>query len=208
MSEHSYEMVRVRVLFLEPGDLIHPSELDDGMTEYCIKEGRQIYGEDYADLNVYRISPAALADSIHISSEIHCELVSTPNDPVVEMLVPMVVVYFDIITVNSDWHGPGGGVGWTVESIGLYETFHDDFDTLVAHAKTLLGRPNVCKDDYGTKVQFMAMYEYSDWRDYWGEWDCEHSLIGWFDAGSIEVRKFSEKPVEQPPPIEDVLSST
>jgi hypothetical protein len=191
-------MVRVRVLFLEPGNLIHPSELDDGITEFTVKEKRMIYGEDYADYNVYRINSAALAESINIIHDEQIEVLSTPNDPCVEMLVPMIVVYFDIIQINSDWHGPGGGIGYTLESIGLWETFGDDFDTLVAHAKTLLGRPNAHADEYGTKVQFMAMYEWSSWTDYWGEWDCEHNLVGFFNLGDIQVKKFGVDPLPQP----------
>jgi hypothetical protein len=198
-------MVRIRVLFLEPGNLIHPSELDDGITEYCIKEGRQIYGEDYADFSVYRINSAALADSLRIGHELSTgEMLSTPNDPCVEMLVPMVVVYFDLLEINSDWHSPGGGVGWTVDSIGIFETFHEDFDTLVKHAKTLLGNKNVHRDEYGTKVQFDVIYEYSDWTDYWGEWDSEHNLLG--VVGQIEVVPFGAPKKPQIETVEDVFS--
>jgi hypothetical protein len=201
----SYEMVRVRVLFLEPGNLLHPSELDDGITEYCIKEKRAIFGEDYADFNVYKINSAALADSIHMGDQLNCEIISTPNDPCVEMLVPMVVVYFDIIAVNSDWVG-GGGLGWSVESIGLFETFSDDFDTLVAHAKTLVDYKTAHRDEWGLKVQFMAMYHWHSWTDYWGEWDCEHTLEGFFHVGDIPIRKFGESPpVPASPPLADVL---
>jgi hypothetical protein len=197
-------MIRVRVLFLEPGDLIHPSELDDGITEYTIKEGRMVYGEDYADFNVYKINSAALADSICIGYEEEIKVLSTPNDPCMEMLVPLTVVYFDIIEINSDWHSPGGGIGWSVESIGIWETFGDDYATLVAHAKTLLGRPTAHKDAEGTKVQFMVMYEWGSWTDYWGEWDCDHRLVGLIE--DFTVRKFGQEKQEQPPPPDEVLS--
>jgi hypothetical protein len=205
-DDMSHEMVRVRVLFLEPGDLLHPSELDDGITEFSIKEKRAIYGEDYADFNVYKINSAALAESIHMGDQLNCEIVSTPNDPCVEMLVPMVVLFIDILGVNADWSG-GGGLGWTVESIGIFETFCDDYDTLVEHAKKLRGRKCNCKDEWGEKVQFYAMYDYSSWRDYEGEWDCEHSLMGFFSVGDIPVRKFGDSPpVPASPPVEDVLA--
>lgn len=197
-------MVRVRVLFLEPGDLIHPSELDDGITEHTVKANRMIYGEDYADFNVYKINSAALADSIQMGDELHCEIVSSPNDPCMEMLVPMVVVYFDLLHLNSDWAGGyGGGVGYTVESIGIWETFGEDFDTVVKHARTLLGLKTAHKDEYGTKVQFMAMYDYSSWTDYWGEWDCEHTLLGFFGTGDVRVQKFDPGPLH--PDVNDVL---
>jgi hypothetical protein len=185
------EMVRVRALFLEPGDLVHPSELDDGITEYCVKEKRQIYGEDYADFNVYKINSAALADSISQSDQIH-SLVSTPNDPCVEMLVPMVVLYFDILGINSDWTG-GLGVGDAVENIGIFQTFGGNFDVLVQHARSLLGAKNAHKDEWGTKVQFLAMYSYSAWTDYWGEWDCEHELMGFFHTSDVQVREFGQQ---------------
>lgn len=200
-KDMGHEMVRVRVLFLEPGNLIHPSELDDGITEHSVREQKSIYGEDYADFNVYKINSAALADSIHMGDQLHCEIISTPNDPCVEMLVPMTVVYFDILGVNSDWTG-GLGVGDALENIGLWETFGQDYETLVAHAKTLLGHKNVHKDEWGTKVQFLAMYDYGAWTDYWGEWDCEHNLIGFFDVGDIPVKKFG-----QPPETQEVIQA-
>jgi hypothetical protein len=197
-----HEMVRVRVLFLEPGNLIHPSELDDGITEYTVKEKRMIYGEDYADFNVYKINSAALADSIHMGSELMCEIVSTPNDPCVEMLVPLAVVYFDILGINSDWTG-GLGVGDALENTGVFETFGEDFDVLVKHANTLRGLKNAHKDEWGEKVQFLAMYDYGSWTDYFGEWDCEHSLIGFFHPGDVRVRKFDPGPMH--PDVNDVI---
>lgn len=199
----SYEMIRVRVLFLEPGNLIHPSELDDGIHEITVKEKRMVYGEDLAGYDAHKIHGPALADSIRFSHEEHCELISSPNDPCVEMLIPLTVVYFDLLEVNSDWHNPGGGVGWTVESIGLWETFGGDYEVLVAHAKTLFGKPTAHKDEWGTKVQFYAMYDYSSWTDYWGEWDCEHSLLGFFNVGDIRVRSF--KPDKLHPDANEVL---
>jgi hypothetical protein len=205
VSDYSVEMIRVRVLFLEPGNLIHPSELDDGITEFTIKEKRMIYGEDYADLNVYKINSAAMAESIRMGDELHCEIISTPNDPCVEMLVPMAVVFFDIMAVNSDWNGMGGGIGFTVESIGLWETFGDDYSTLVEHAKTLLGSKSVHRDEWGTKVQFMAAYEYSSSTDYWGEWDSKHALLGFFNLSDIKIRKFGP-PRREHSDVLDVLN--
>lgn len=204
------EMIRVRVLFLEPGDLIHPSELDGALTEHCIREKRDIYGEDYADFNVYRINSAALADSIQMGDQLHCEIVSTPSDPCMEMLVPMAVVYFDLLEMNADWGGvAGGGVGDSLENCGVFETFGRDFETLVKHARTLTGLKTAHKDDWGTKVQFMTVYDYSSWTDYWGEWDCEHELVGYFHRGDINVRPFGqERPKSITEDIRDVLSDT
>ncbi len=202
VRETSYEMVRVRVLFLEPGNLIHPSELDDGITEYTKQEKRMIYGEDYADFNVYKINSAALADSIHMGSELMCEIVSTPNDPCVEMLVPLTVVYFDLIEINYDWHG-GGCIGETVGNIGLWETFGDDYDTLVQYAKRLAQPGKAHRDEWGTKVQFMTMYKYQSWTDYFGEWDCDHGLEGYFVNGDVRVRKFHPGPMH--PDVNDVI---
>jgi hypothetical protein len=205
VRDTSYEMVRIRVLFLEPGNLIHPSELDDGITEYTKQEKRMIYGEDYADFNVYKINSAALADSIHMGSELMCEIVSTPNDPCVEMLVPMTVVYFDLLEMDSDWSSPGGGIGSTLENIGIWETFGDDYDTIVQYAKRLTSPGNLRahRDEWGTKVQFMAMYKYQSWTDYWGEWDCDHGLVGYFSNADVRVQKFHPGPMC--PDVNDVI---
>jgi hypothetical protein len=200
----SYEMVRIRVLFLEPGNLIHPSELDDGITEYTVKEKKMIYGEDYADFNVYKINSAALADSIQMGGHLNCEIISTPNDPCVEMLVPLTVVYFDLLELDADWTGPGGGIGSTLENVGIWETFGDDYDTLVEYAKRLATPGKAHRDEWGTKVQFMAMYKYQSWTDYWGGWDCDHGLVGYFSNRDVRVTKFRPGPMH--PDVNDVIS--
>jgi hypothetical protein len=201
----TYEMVRVRVLFLEPGDLIHPSELDDGISEITVKEKRMIYGEDYADHNVYKINSAALADSIRMGDELNCEIISTPNDPCVEMLVPLTVVYFDLLAINSDWHCPGGGLGDAVENTGLWETFGVDYATLVHYAQRLACPGKAHRDEWGLKVHFMAMYKYQSWTDYFGEWHCDHGLVGHFGTNDVRVQKFNPGPMH--PDVNAVLDS-
>jgi hypothetical protein len=122
------------------------------------------------------------------------------------MLVPMVVVYFDLLEVNADWAGEGG-LGDTVENIGRWEAFGEWYDVLVAHARQLTGLKSAHKDEWGTKVQFMTMWLWNSWTDYFGEWDCDHDLLGWFTNGMVDIRKMGTPLVrkEFPDALKDIL---
>lgn len=184
----SAEMVRVRVLFLKPGDRVHPSEFDEGINDFSMKADRSLWGEDLADMGVYKISSSDLADSLYISTDHFSGMISSPNDPVVEMLVPTWIMYFDLLSFNSDWAGDGF-LDWNIESTSVWETFSAFVPTLLEHAKTL---KTSHEDGFGAKVQFLTMWECSTWQDYWGEWDCDHQLLGTFNERDIPVRPFSK----------------
>lgn len=200
----SQELIRVRVLYLEPGNLVHLSEFDESINEFSVKEGRAMYGEDIADMNVYKICSSELAGGLRVANygpgqmEIG-EMVSSPSDPVVEMLVPAWIMYFDLLALDSDWAG-SGGIGWTIESIGVWDTFHEHADILLEHAKTLREKKRPTwnektsqrETEWGEKVQFLTMWEFNSWSDYWGEWDCDHDLLGL--VTDFTVAKFA-KPI-------------
>jgi hypothetical protein len=186
------EMVRVRVLFLEPGNKIHPSLLDNCLTDRMIEveDCRDWCPEDYEAEDYFTISKLDFADSINVS--IHGGMLSSPNDPVVEMLKPLTVLYFDLLENNADWETGNGAICCALENISLWDEFGKYAADFIAYARTLTSLKNVHKSDYGTKVQFLTMWRCWSDQDYFGEWDNGEYLIGVFTHASVAVTPLRE----------------
>lgn len=184
------EMVRVRVLFLEPGDKIHPSWLDDAITDVMLadRNKRSIReGAEYEEDGYYKLCQEEFVDSL-IHSRHDSNFGQSPNDPCVEMLKPMVAVYFDMLENNSDWESGQGQLGFSVESIGTYEVFHKHTAQFIEYARCFLNRKSAHKSVFGTKVQFMTMWScWTAQSDSTGEWDSGENLLGVFHHSEITV---------------------
>jgi hypothetical protein len=201
------EMVRVRVLFLEPGNKIHPSFLDNCLTSVMIEDNgrRSWWPEDYEAERYFALSKLDFIDSV--GSGHSDELLSSPNDPVVEMLKPLVVLYFDLLENNADWESGAGAIGYALENVTLWDEFGDHVEDFIAYARALSDRGSAHKSDYGTKVQFLTMWSCRSHQDYWGEWDIEEDFVGIFTHSSVKTTNI-KKAIEtlkkqQPVPLLD-----
>ncbi len=188
-------MVRVRVLFLEPGDVAYASEIEAGISLPAAQCGKMMHAEDYQEDGFYKVSASHLGESLqHGEMVLGGTMASSPNDPVIEMILPLTVVYFDLLEVNADW-ADGGGVGYDIECVGLFDVFHEYVADFIEHARLRLDKPNVHRDEFGTKVQFLTMWSYWSSQDYWGEWDCGVDFVGVFDRGDIKTRPLLDTPL-------------
>lgn len=188
-------MVRVRVLFLEPGNCAYASELEAGISLPAAQSGSAMYAEDYYEAGFCKVSSGHLAESLqHGDQVMGGSMASSPNDPVVEMVLPLTVVYFDILEVNADW-ADGGGLGYDIECVGLFEVFHEHVADFIEYARHLTSQSNAHKDEFGQRVQFLTLWSYWTTRDYWGEYDSGADFVGVFDRRDITTRPLSDVPV-------------
>jgi hypothetical protein len=183
------EMVRVRVLFLEPGNKIHPSLLDDCLTDCMLADdGRREWApEDYEEEGYLTLSKMDFADSIEQSHG--GSILTSPNDPVLEMLKPLTVLYFDLLENNADWESGTGAIGFALENVSLWDEFGGMVEDFIAYAKLLSTCPGAHKSEYGTKVQFLTMWSCWSDQDHNGEWDCGEDFVGIFQHADIRTTK-------------------
>lgn len=186
------EMVRVRVLFLKEGDTCLQSDFDGALIE---EMGRDFYAEDAED-EYWRLDTTEMADALR-------SRLFNPTDPGVVILKPVTLVYFDLLNLNSDWHGQGG-IGESIENAGLWDTFHPHLADLVAHAQTLRDAAERNRKDYdapGVRVQFYTLWRY--WTTFHSspngdDWDCGHDLLGVWHPADITAR-----PLNKPQPLQN-----
>jgi hypothetical protein len=196
------EMVRVRVLFLEPGNKIHPSWLDNAITDVMLlsSKTRTIDGwGEYEEAGYFKLCKEEFTDGL-LHSRYDNERGQSPNDPCVEIVKPMVAVYFDLLENNSDWESGSGQIGEAIENLGLFDVFHEHVEKFIAYARQLIDRKSTHKSEYGTKVQFLTMWFCHSYQSFVGEWNSSEDLIGVFSQNNVKVTPMREaiKSIENP----------
>lgn len=174
------DVVVVRVLFLEPGNKVSVSDVDNGV---CRIEDDYYFGEDLFQHGYIKVDQMALADTIHLDGNTHLSVLGSPSDPVCEVLKPFHVIYFDIHGMARDWEN--GPLSWEVENTSLVDVFGDYFEDFTAHANAIRHTFEEDAHGYGTKVHFHTAWSWSGETDYWGEFSSSWELLGTFHLGEV-----------------------
>lgn len=186
--ERGLELVRVRVLFLEVGDKVHPSYLDNCITNVSLQDRNRLFdSSDYEADGYFKLSVTDFVDSVELHS-----YGASPNDPVVEMLKPLVAVYFDPLECNADWDSGAGQIGWMVSETSLMDVFGDEAEKLIYYARALRQRAKSHKSEWGTRVQFLTMWSCWTSKSYFGEWDNGEDLLGIFEYTEAAITKIDD----------------
>jgi hypothetical protein len=186
------EIIRVRVLFLEPGNKIHPSALEDCITSVQLEEsGIDWVPEEYEAQGYLQLCKESLTDGLLHSSPAS-EFSASPNDPVMEVTKPFAVVYFDLLENNADWESGSGQVGYALENTSIMDVFGDHAQQFIDYAKLLTDRKGTNKSEWGVKVQFLTMWSCWSNQDYWGEWNSGEELAGIVCHYDMKVTKIKD----------------
>lgn len=175
------DIVVVRVLFLEPGDKVSVSDIDNGI---CQIKGDYYVGEDMFQHGFIKLDQNELADTVNLDDR-QISLLGSPNDPVCEVLQPFHVIYLDLHGMSSGWEN--GPLAWEVESTSLVDVFSEYFDAFTAHANAIRHTFKPDPHGHGTKVHFHTAWRWNGTYDYWGEFDSDWELLGTFHVGAIET---------------------
>jgi hypothetical protein len=187
------EIVRIRVLFLEPGNKVHPSYLEDCITSTMIEDSSLDWvPETYEEQGYLAICKESLVDGLLHAPPMRDFIGSSPNDPVMEVLKPFTVVYFDLLENNADWESGSGQIGYALENTSMADVFGDYVPQFIEYAKLLTGRSRASKTEWGTKVQFLTMWSCWNNQDYWGEWDSGEELDGIISHHEMKVTKLKD----------------
>ncbi len=157
----SLELVRVRVLFLEPGNKVSPehveSGLDDELNQWTVEALKK---EGYA--RAQDLPPPSPHD-----------LITSDCDSVV-MLKPLTFIYFDTLGCGADWEH-----SWMDEAVSCSsyaDIFGDIVPDLITYAKLLARRTT---SEWGTKVNFLTVWScWSHYNAYDGDWDSGEEFAG------------------------------
>lgn len=198
------DLVRVRVLFLEPGNFACQSQLDTGLHSVSVEEGKEL---DYGDLELCgycELDKDALGDALKANVQI---ALYSPNDPQVLILKPLIIVEIDPLGMSADW-AEEGAVAYERAMVGAWDLFKPDLKDFIEYATFLKDkRPkkrNVHRDEWGIKVFFHAQYQFKSWQcQHTGEWDSATECLGVVDIGMLEPVGFDMAMAQVPAPQPD-----
>ena len=174
------DVVVVRVLFLEPGNKVSVSDVDNGI---CQISGDYYTGEDLFEHGFIKVDQMELASTISLEGQL--AVLGNPSDPVCEVLKPFHILYFDLHGMARGWEP--GPLAWEVESTSVMDVFSEHFDALTHHANAIRHTFKSDPHGYGVKVHFHTVWNWTGRTDYWGEFDSEWEFLGTFNLGEIST---------------------
>ena len=147
------DVVVVRVLFLEPGNKVSVSDVDNGI---CQIGGDYYTGEDMFEHGFIKVDQMELASTISLEGQL--AVLGNPSDPVCEVLKPFHILYFDLHGMARGWEP--GPLAWEVESTSVLDVFSEHFDALTHHANAI--RHTFKSDPHGYDDPAVGTLELTD----------------------------------------------
>lgn len=211
-----YEVCKVRIRWLEPGEVGYQSELDDEHDFYnahnivCWRgpDGwMTAWNKDFdpdkvrtfvsldkeALLNcLYRSYVASRTNDMDYKVDWQIDPHYSPNDPVMEVNVPVTVFEFEIGDSHENW------LAYEAGDIGVWDVFKDDLVALENIGLWLWKNGQaVDHDRWGVTVCFYAVWLYTVHTDSDGDQEATKTFRGWLD-----MRRALETMAVMPPVTE------
>lgn len=211
MTSSMYEVCRVRVRWLEPGEVALESDLD---FEHDFYDGRSIvgwrtpegwrtaYDADFdreALVQRMTLDKAALLDAIypgyahpHTGPSFHIDNNYSPNNPVMEVKCPVTIFEFDAGDAGENW------LSYEMGETGAWDVFSKDLVALENIGLWLWTQNQAMdRDRWGVSVCFHAVWLYHVFDYFEGDQDVRKEFCGWLD-----MRKALATMTSFPPKVE------